>query len=54
MPSGSPPPIQAVYNPAPPVKAASVRKQSTGCLGVMLMCAAIGSVAALGLTVLLH
>jgi len=43
MPSGSPPPIQAVYNPAPPVKPMA-KKQSAGCLGVFLMCAAIAAV----------
>ena len=35
-------PIQAVYNPTPPVKP-SAKKQSTGCMGVLLMCAAVGS-----------
>jgi serine/threonine-protein kinase len=51
MPAGAPPPIQAVYNPAPPVKQV-VKKQSTGCMGVLLMCAAFASVvAALAATV---
>ena len=53
MPSGSPPPIQAVYNPAPPVKAVA-KKQSTGCLGLLLMCAVIASIAAVGLAAILH
>jgi serine/threonine protein kinase len=53
MPTGSPPPIQAVYNPAPPVKAAA-KKQSTGCMGALLMCAALVSSAAIGLIALLH
>jgi serine/threonine-protein kinase len=52
MPTGSPPPIQAVYNPAPPVKAVA-KKQSAGCMGVLLMCAALASGAA-GLGALLH
>jgi len=42
MPTGAPPPIQAVYNPTPPVKPAA-KKQSTGCMGVLLMCAALAS-----------
>jgi len=42
MPTGAPPPIQAVYNPTPPVKPAA-KKQSAGCMGVLLMCAALAS-----------
>ena len=53
MPTGSPPPIQAVYNPAPPVKA-TAKKQSTGCMGVLLMCAAFGTAAAIALAALAH
>ena len=53
MPTGAPPPIQAVYNPTPPVKPAS-KKQSAGCLGVLLMCAALGSAAAIALAALVH
>ena len=45
MPSGSPPPIQAVYNPTPPVKPAA-RKQSAGCMSVMLLAIALASLAA--------
>jgi serine/threonine-protein kinase len=52
MAAAAPPPIQAVYNPAPPVKPA-VKKQSTGCLGVLLMCAAFAS-AAISLAALVH
>jgi hypothetical protein len=44
MPTGSPPPIQAVYNPAPPVKP-TVKKQSAGCMSVMLLCVAFASAA---------
>ena len=51
MPGGSPPPIQAAYNPAPPVKPAA-KKQSTGCLGVLVMCAALASAAGVLATVL--
>jgi serine/threonine-protein kinase len=36
MPVGSPPPIQAVYNPAPPVKPAT-KKASAGCLSVLVV-----------------
>ena len=46
MPTGSPPPIQAVYNPAPPVKPAAT-KQSTGCLGVMLLALTFAASAAM-------
>src|SRR5438270_716810 len=53
MPTGAPPPIQAVYNPAPPVKPAA-KKQSTGCMGVLLMCAALASGAGLLLPALLR
>ncbi|HLZ95458.1 MAG TPA: serine/threonine-protein kinase [Candidatus Dormibacteraeota bacterium] len=45
MPTGSPPPIQAVYNPAPPVKPAA-KKASTGCMGVMLLALTFTSLAA--------
>jgi hypothetical protein len=36
MPVGAPPPIQAVYNPTPPVKPA-IKKASAGCLGVLVL-----------------
>jgi hypothetical protein len=49
MPSGSPPPIQAVYNPTPPVKPA-VKKSSVGCLSLLVLCLPIAS-AALALVV---
>jgi serine/threonine-protein kinase len=45
MPTGSPPPIQAVYNPTPPVKPAA-KKQSAGCMSVMLLALALASIAA--------
>ena len=45
MPSGSPPPIQAVYNPTPPVKPAA-KKQSAGCMSVMLLAIGLASLAA--------
>jgi serine/threonine protein kinase len=44
MPLGSPP-IQAVYNPIPPVKPAA-KKASSGCMGIIVMVAALASVAA--------
>jgi eukaryotic-like serine/threonine-protein kinase len=53
MPTGAPPPIQAVYNPTPPVKPAA-KKQSAGCMGVLLMCAALGSGAVLLLEAVLR
>jgi serine/threonine protein kinase len=46
MPSGSPPPIQAAYNPAPPVKPA-VKKASTGCLGVLALVIGVAPFAAI-------
>ena len=52
MPAGSPPPIQAVYNPAPPVKPAA-KKQSAGCMSVMLLVMALAAVAA-SLAAVLH
>ncbi len=52
MPNASPPPIQAVYNPTPPVKAVA-KKQSTGCMGVLLLCFTLASAAA-ALAALLH
>ena len=36
MPAGSPPPIQAVYNPTPPVKPVA-KKASAGCLGLIVL-----------------
>jgi serine/threonine protein kinase len=44
MPVGSPPPIQAVYNPAPPVKPAT-RKASAGCLSLLVLCLPVLSAA---------
>jgi hypothetical protein len=52
MPAGGTPPIRAVYNPAPPVKPAA-KKQSAGCMGVMLLCVAFAS-GVVALTALLH
>jgi serine/threonine-protein kinase len=52
QPAGSPPPVQAVYNPAPPVKPVA-KKQTTGCLGVLMMCAALAAAAAVSLAALL-
>ncbi len=52
MPVGVPPPIQAVYNPTPPVRPAA-KKQSAGCMGVMLMCVGLAS-AAITLAALIH
>src|SRR5438067_6202771 len=37
MPAGSPPPIQAVYNPTPPVKPVVKRASSTGCMSVLVL-----------------
>jgi hypothetical protein len=36
MPAGSPPPIQAVYNPTPPVKPVA-KKASAGCLSLVVL-----------------
>jgi len=44
MLSGSPPPIQAVYNPTPPVRPA-VKKSSMGCLSLLVLCLPIASAA---------
>jgi serine/threonine-protein kinase len=52
MPAGAPPPIQAVYNPTPPVKP-SAKKQSAGCMGVMLLCLGLASTA-IALAALVH
>jgi eukaryotic-like serine/threonine-protein kinase len=52
MPTGAPAPIQAVYNPAPPVKPVN-KKASTGCMGVLLLCLPVVS-AAIGVAALLH
>jgi serine/threonine protein kinase len=37
MPSGSPPPIQAVYNPTPPVKPAVKKSSTTGCMSLLML-----------------
>jgi serine/threonine-protein kinase len=44
MPVGSPPPIQAVYNPTPPVKPAA-KKASAGCLSLLVLCLPLVSAA---------
>src|SRR5438477_1662891 len=49
MPAGSPPPIQAVYNPTPPVKPVVKRASSTGCMSVLVL--ALASAPALALLV---
>jgi serine/threonine protein kinase len=36
MPSASPPPLQAVYNPTPPVKPAA-KKASAGCMSLLVL-----------------
>jgi hypothetical protein len=53
MPTGSPPPIQAIYNPTPPVKPVAKKAASTGCMGVLLLCAGFAS-AAITLAALIH
>ena len=52
MPAGSPPPIQAVYNPAPPVKPVA-KKASTGCMGLLVLCLPVVS-AAIAIAALIH
>jgi serine/threonine-protein kinase len=47
MPAASPPPIQAVYNPTPPVKPVVKKASSTGCMGILLL--ALAAAPALGL-----
>jgi serine/threonine protein kinase len=44
LPASAPAPIQAAYNPAPPVKPAA-KKVSTGCMGVLVMVAGVASLA---------
>jgi len=53
MPAGSPPPIQAVYNPTPPVKPVVKKSSSTGCMGVLLMSVGLASLVA-AIAVVLH
>ncbi len=53
MPAGVPPPIQAVYNPTPPVRPAA-KKQSAGCMGVMLMCVGLASAAITVTALVIH
>ncbi len=52
MPNASPPPIQAVYNPAPPVKPAT-KKASAGCMSVLVLSLPVVS-AAIAIAALLH
>jgi serine/threonine-protein kinase len=53
MPTGSPPPIQAVYNPVPPVKPA-VKKASAGCLGLLVLVVGVAPALAVGVASLLR
>ncbi|TME06779.1 MAG: serine/threonine protein kinase [Chloroflexi bacterium] len=49
MPAGSPPPIQAVYNPTPPVKPVVKKAASAGCMSLLVL--ALASAPALALLV---
>jgi serine/threonine protein kinase len=52
MPAGSAPPIQAVYNPTPPVKPVT-KKASAGCMGLLMLSLPVVS-AAIAIAALLH
>jgi serine/threonine protein kinase len=53
MPSGAPPPIQAVYNPTPPVKPAT-KKASAGCMGALMMVIVLASLIVAAVSALPH
>jgi serine/threonine protein kinase len=45
--TGSPPPIQAVYNPTPPVKPVVKKSSATGCMSVLMLVVACSAAAGL-------